>query len=200
MLTQSHYREHKMFNLLSNQNHLIESLNALSEQELAQAQDNCKHLVSLLSVPAANLLANRKSHGNMLPQQCDNELVCDINSTSALLQNKDALIYQINQLCLTEAIVVRDTLDNCLELIASSAINAPLARQNSAIEQASTKEEPVKAISKNNVSPIRLGEIKQRLAQAVESDNSQKQAVKAKLNGLLKQEGDSFTRPLPKQA
>ena len=205
-----------MFNLLSDQSHLVEQLKALNEQELAQARDNLEQLVSLLSVPAAKLLTHRKATGNMLAQNF--ELADKINSTNELLLNQDALIYQINQLCLTEAIVVRDTLENCLEVVASHKATpnkeaiisqeanvikqdkAPVSNNKPQTKQTVAEVAAIKPVNKNNVSPIRLGEIKQRLAQAVETDNEQKQAVKAKLNGLLKPTSNSINTPLPKQA
>lgn len=203
-----------MFNLLSNQSHLVKHLNALNEQELAQAKDNLQQLVSSLSVPAAKLLMNRKATGNMLAQHC--ELAENISSTSEILLSKDALINQINQLCLTEAVVVRDTFENCLEVITSQvtitsqtatashqaipAQEANVSQETNIRQEATAEVTVIKPLNKNNVSPIRLGEIKQRLAQAVETDNHQKQAVKAKLNGLLKPKSDSISTPLPKQA
>ncbi len=211
-----------MFNLLSNQSHLVEHLNALNEQELTQAKDNLQQLVSLLSVPAAKLLMNRKATGNMLAQNY--ELADNVSSTSEILLSKDALINQINQLCLTEAVVVRDTFENCLEVITSQVTitsqtatashqaipaqeanvsqeaTAPISNKKPLTEKTTAEVTVIKPVSKNNVSPIRLGEIKQRLAQAVETDNHQKQAVKAKLNGLLKPKSDSISTPLPKQA
>lgn len=183
-----------MFNLLSNQTKLLKLVSNYTEQEFGIVCTNLKLTIELLSISASDLLANRRTYGLLLPpadavtkKLTSEEPSIEINP-QLLLEHKN-LISAINSLCLTEAIMVRDNFTNCLELLNEQNDEDKKTKN---VEQKTviktTPEKSTKSVvvnEKSNVSPIRLTEIKQRLAQAVQVSEDKKKQVKNKLNKLL---------------
>lgn len=161
-----------MFTLLANQTKLMDLLQNYSPQECEVVFANLKLTIELLNRCATELLANRRNYGVLLPQSDEKDKVLS-GKKSKLVINKQllleekTLIIAINSLCLTEAIIVRDNFSNCLELI---------TEQNT---------ETTVVTEKSNVSPIRLTEIKQRLAKAVQISSNKQGDIKCRLNKLL---------------
>lgn len=198
-----------MFNLLSNQTKLLKLVNNYTEQEFGIVCTNLKLTIELLSISASDLLANRRTYGLLLPTEdvvtkklSSKEPSIKIN-TQLLLEQKN-LISAINTLCLTEAIMVRDNFINCLELLNEQDDedeNSYKVKQqtliNTPTEQSSEK---IVVSEKNNVSPIRLTEIKQRLAQAVQTSAEKQDGIKNRLNKLLDTPTANISKITSKQA
>lgn len=166
-----------MFKQLSEQSQVLTSLRALPISEFTVAKKNLTKLIQLLSVDAVTLLANKRNFGALLT--CEATMVCKqlpLIELSTLLINEEQLTTVINTLCLTEAIIVRDNFSNVLEEV-SEAIE---------VAQSLTKSTVVKAqVPKNNIAPIHLVDVKQRLAQALQVKAEQRIDIKNKLNSLL---------------
>ena len=214
-----------MFNELSNQKVLSEHFQRLSVTEKKLAGKHMLQTIGLLNTPTKELLINRRNHGvlflietNELPQNNnhslnDNSYVAENGSLNKatnierILLNSIELHLFINELCLTEAILIRDNFINVLDdfgvfhsdnLVVNSSIESDVHIESSTVvdlvsadslpknrqqEDMQLKEK----IAKDNVSPIRLTEIKQRLSFAIIEADNQKESVRNKLNGLLKQ-------------
>ncbi len=179
------FMESKMFNLLSNQAKLLTLLNSYSDDDLDTASKNLKLTITLLSCNTTELLENRRIHGVLLPHEAKGANKLSPNNIQALsceqllLKSQD-LLQAINTLCLTEAIIIKNNFSNCLEVILEGDITTlPLMRVTESVFEKPT------VIDKSNVSPIRLTEIKHRLAQAVLSPQDKQERVKSKLNKLL---------------
>lgn len=178
-----------MFTLLSNQATLLALFKTYSAEEKIVTVENLTLIINSLSKEVALLLKNRRNHGVLLPEgvsqtpAMDEDMLVDLGLKNLLL-NKSYLLTAINTLCLTEAIFVRDNFSNCITLIADEL---PLAKKATVLPQVN------KAITsdKNNVSPIRLSDIKQRLAQAVLDSDKKNDLIKNKLNNLLLPEKSS---------
>jgi len=193
-----------MFNQLSDQEKILTSLQKLSPSELVLATANLKKQILLLNVDATELLANRRNYGALLGSAFANSNLDGLAGIrlNELLSSEQHLTNAINTLCLTEAILVRDTFKNALELIAELELTDALATQqkittsetstntvdkNSTALQASTlqtKNQPA-----SNVAPIHLVEVKQRLSQALQPNTKQHESIKSKLNSLLTTKG-----------
>ncbi len=182
-----------MFNLLSNQTKLLKFISNYTEQEVKVVCRNLTLTVELLNASVDDLLANRRTYGVLLPQgdairtQNSEEALMLIN-TQLLLDHKH-IIRAINTLCLTEAIMVRDNFINCLEVIneENNEREISLHIKQKSLKNNTQEQSTVTIVvsKKSNVSPIRLTEIKQRLAQAVQTSEDKKEQVKNKLNKLL---------------
>ncbi|PKI14084.1 hypothetical protein CXF71_15995 [Colwellia sp. 12G3] len=174
-----------MFDLLSSQVKLLTLLSNYSTQEFDAVSDNFKLTIKLLNQSPTELLDNRRIHGALLPQEgkCNDNLEHENIQglrCEAVLLNKDYLIKKINTFCLSEAIIVRDNFSNCLEIILDqNLVILPAA------DMKKNNIEKTKIIERSNVSPIRLTEIKQRLAQAVQVSTDKQDAIKNRLNKLL---------------
>jgi len=210
-----------MFTILSNEAKLINVLQLSKAQEIADIKVNFEHVIQLLSVPTAELLTNRRQHGVLLPQSVENTLCMSFDSESpadvlSVLQKQSSIISYINSLCLTEAVIIKDNFDNCLELpifkatslchpkatssktaneTTSAIINLPASEEVAIVPPKAELKESV-----NNVSPIRINEVKNRLTQAIETSEQQKDEVKQKLNALLNKTTGTKTLKMPKQA
>jgi len=179
-----------MFTILSNEAKLMSIVRQATTEEHVEIKRNFEQIIELLSAPVAELLANRRHCGVLLPQVSAN--ITHSNDVSenttiglSVLLNQASLIQCINMLCLTEAVIVRDNFDNCLELPAFSAMKKnDIANVNETSSDITQAEEGVPT-SKNNISPIRINEVKNRLTQAILSPEQQKVAIKNKLNALL---------------
>ncbi|RHW77776.1 hypothetical protein [Colwellia sp. RSH04] len=179
-----------MFTILSSEAKLKSTLQQTTPQERIIIKDNFTHVIALLSAPTAELLANRRQQGVLLPQESDHEFMpAQLNEITVfdvfLLKNISHLIAYINTLCLTEAVLVRDNFDNCLELpLFTSIEQEPKSCVNEKSRNVKSPVEDV-SLSSNNISPIRINEVKNRLTQAIESSEQQELAIKEKLNALL---------------
>jgi hypothetical protein len=198
-----------MFNLLSNQTKLLKLVNNYTEQEFGIVCTNLKLTIELLSISANDLLANRRTYGFLLPQsdavkiRNSEEPLMAINAR-LLLEQKN-LISAINTLCLTEAIMVRDNFINCLELLNEQNDEDEKTKeveQKTIIKTTPEKstERVVVVNEKSNVSPIRLTEIKQRLAQAVQVSAEKQDSIKNHLNNLLDKPTANISKITSKQA
>jgi hypothetical protein len=174
-----------MFNLLSNQTKLLALLSRYSTEELASVNNNLKLTIKLLSHNVTLLLKNRRIHGVLLPQV--DKLILNLSdkeiqalSCEQILLTQEYLINTINSFCLTEAVIVRDNFSNCLAFIAEEGFSV-----TPAIMEKNDKRENTIPLEKNNVSPIRLTEIKQRLAHAIQTPENKQQRIKSRLNNLL---------------
>ncbi|TPH15092.1 hypothetical protein [Litorilituus lipolyticus] len=180
-----------MFTILSNEAKLISFLQQATHEECVEIKNNFEQVIELLSAPVAELLANRRHYGVLLPQgntnlPHSNDVAENTTLTLSVLLNEASLIQCINMLCLTEAVIVRDNFDNCLELTIFNSTpktgtgnNTPNSKSNSKMVQRVNDEQI------NNVSPIRINEVKQRLTQAMDYSDDQKAQIKNKLNKLL---------------
>jgi len=174
-----------MFNLLSSQAKLLTLLGCYSNQDLETVSDNLKLTIKLLSHNVTDLLDNRRIHGVLLPQEVTEKRNSQhqemkILSCEQLLLKQDYLINTINDFCLTEAIIVRDNFSNCLAFIAEESFPA-----SPVVSVKENKVEKSVMAERNNVSPIRLTEIKQRLAQAVQTSENKHKQIKSRLNNLV---------------
>ena len=184
-----------MFVHLSHQVTLIKQLNAYTDQEFGSAYNNITLVIESLNVEVSQLISYRREHGVLIPPTHKDGSLNDarLNSLSLqeLLLNKALLIQAVNTLCLSEAIVVRNALSNCLETI---------SEQKASIYNIIKTEEPVKIniekpTDKPNISPIHLTQIKQRLAKANQETSDKQTKIKNKLNALLSQtQTDTYTR------
>jgi hypothetical protein len=173
-----------MFNLLATQAKLQAVFNDCSNTELENIRNNLKLTVAQLNVDAKELQSNRKTFGKVIPKAKSE--ITTLNSdelakltNKQLLLNQDHLIDAVNTLCLTEVIVVRHNFINCLELIDDEDVPAPIMTK-----LAATKPLKPASSEKNNVAPIHLSQIKQKLASALISQEEKRQQVKNKLNAL----------------
>ncbi len=176
-----------MFNLLSNQTKLLTLLGCYSSQDIEVVSENLKLIIKLLSRSVTDLLEHRRISGVLLPQESNNIAELSHESIQALncaqlLLNQEYLIKTINSFCLTEAIIIRNNFSNCLEFLTDEALQtSPLAT----IKEKKKETKNTNQVDTNNVSPIRLTEIKQRLAQAVQTPDNKKEQIKNRLNNLL---------------
>ena len=184
-----------MFALLSNQDLLIEKFKQYSTQDLETVCENITFMMESLNVEVSQLLSNRRDHGALLPLK--NKLASNITlaelkkmELAKLLLNQSHFIAAINTMCLSEVIVVRNNFSDCLEVLAEQgALPLPIVAENSEMNDSlllNTKN-ITSSTAKNNISPIHLTKIKQRLAKAVQTTSDKKTQVKNKLNGLLDQ-------------
>jgi hypothetical protein len=176
-----------MFNQLSDQTSLIASLQKLSAAELVITTANLQKLILSLNVDAKELLANRRSYGALLGHQpldpsANNSAKSEL---STLLASEKELTNAINSLCLTEAILVRDTLSNALEIITELQTPKTSVTNQSIKPLIATSPAQAKKQRASNVTSIHLVEVKQRLTQALQPKKKQQQEIKDKLNGLL---------------
>jgi hypothetical protein len=169
---------------------LLTLLSNFSTQELEAVCVNFKLTIRLLEQSVTELLENRRVHGALLPRESKSIDKAIHKGTQKLsyeqvLLEKECLIMTINELCLTEAILVRDNFSNCLEFITerrlqkSSILPVKLSTVSNNNEVAIGR---VAHIAKSNISSIRLTEIRQKLVQALEPAETKKERVKSTLN------------------
>jgi len=196
-----------MFNLLSNQTKLLKFVSNYTEQDFGIVCTNLKLTVELLSISTSDLLVNRRTYGLLLPPsdagtkiKSSEEPFMVINAQ--LLLEKDNIICAINTLCLTEAIMVRDNFINCLEFIREhDGAKSIEEEQKSVINITQEQSAEIVIINeKSNVSPIRLTEIKQRLAQAGQVSKEKRNSIKNRLNQLLDKPTETISKLSSKQA
>lgn len=177
--------------MLSSQKQLIEQLNTYTNKELEIVGVNLLFIIESLQAEVSQLLLNRRNHGVIIALEnvTDKTVSLEKLSLSQLLLDKINLTHAINTLCLTEAIIVKDNFRNCLdELEEQGKLSLPSSINNLALIEYGTKfskENTPKTVETNNVSPIRLTQIKQRLAQAVQHTSNKQAKIKDKLNGML---------------
>jgi hypothetical protein len=208
-----------MFDILTDEQRLLTIFNNFNAEELSTACDNIKHVITALNQGATTLLANRRTHGALIVEgniikhpKNKGALLDDMNKSPELqkiLLQKPLLISVINTLCLSEAILVKANFINCLVInsvgdqaeleaelnsFASSnelqssdkASNAVTQKTKALLENSASASE---TLNKNNVSPIRLTQIKQTLTKAVnapaKSAIKTNEDIKHKLNSLL---------------
>jgi hypothetical protein len=198
-----------MFNLLSNQTKLLKLVRSYTEQEFEIVCANLKLTIELLSIGTSDLLANRRTYGLLLPpanavtNKLSRKAPLVVINTQLLLK-KNNIISAINSLCLTEAIIVRDNFINCLEIISeqndeNNTTNG--IEQNIVIITTPQKNIDIAVVSeKSNISPIRITEIKQRLAQAVQISAQKQDDIKNRLNKLLDKPTATISKITSKQA
>lgn len=190
-----------MFNLLSSQTSLLTLLSKYSTQELEIVCDNLTLIIKRLSLSTTELLANRRNYSELLPQVnkvAGEETDADktqVISSEQLLLDQNNLIKVINSFCLSEAVIVRNNFSNCLDFIVEQGVEilpiATVESEDSAISE---------GIRKSNVSPIRLAEIKQRLASAVQTRSAKQEQIKSRLNSLLALPATGLLKNADKQA
>jgi hypothetical protein len=172
-----------LFNLLSSQPELLSLLSRYTTLELEIVSDNINLIINLLSDNIDELIENRRVTGILLSHK-SNKMADDENTKllgcEQVLLEEAHLINTINTLCLTEAILVRNNFSNCLEILTDNVQQPSLVMTKS-----QNKAVKVSTAGKNNVSPIRLTEIKQRLAQAVLLPEEKQKQIKNRLNNLL---------------
>lgn len=181
-----------MFSLLSNKQRIFEQLSAFNSQDLTTAAENLTFVITSLKIEVSELLANRQKHGVLLPDEnrkTDKPQFKDLTLPQILL-NHEELTATINTLCLTEAIIVRDSLSNCLtDLEEQGKLSlTSLCHEKDTYITPLNKEsdkQAQKTSEKSNVSPIRLTQIKQRLALATKETSTKQTQIKEKLNALL---------------
>jgi len=198
-----------MFNLLSNQTKLLKLISNYTEQEFEIVCSNLKLTIELLSISTSDLLANRRTYGFLLlpadaaTKKLSSEAPLVVINTQLLLK-KHNIISAINLLCLTEAIMVRDNFINCLEIINEQNDENNTTNdieQKIVINTTSQKSIDIAVVSgKSNISPIRLTEIKQRLAQAVQVSAQKEYVIKNRLNKLLDKPTATISKITSKQA
>ncbi len=201
-----------MFAKLS-EKQVVNILTKSSATETALIIDNIKKLNDLLNSDVNELLANRKKTGSLLLIQSNaSKAVTPIKKEVTLveaLSDEALLISKVNKLCLTEAIIVRDSLINAIDIY-NEVNNIPLNVSQEPLKKVeSVSLEPVqKSIItadtlntahtlntntnniNNNVLPIHLVEVKQRLSKALQTDNEKRSDIKNKLNALLEKSVD----------
>lgn len=172
---------------------MLTLLSNLSTEELAIVSVNFKLTIKLLNQSVTKLLENRRLHGVLLPNEGKSinkvvhKLFQNLSCEQVLLE-KEYLVITINKLCLTEAVLVRDNFSNCLEFITerklqkSSISPVKLRTVSNSNDVAIGK---MAHIAKSKISPIRLTEIRLKLAQALEPAENKKERVKATLNKLV---------------
>ncbi|KGJ93324.1 hypothetical protein [Colwellia psychrerythraea] len=187
-----------MFNLLSSQTRMLILLSKYSSQELQIVCNNLKMTIKLLNLSTTELLENRRNYGVLLPQvevlteDLDAVNLQALNYEQTLL-NPNTLIKVLNTFCLTEAVIVRNNFNNCLDFVAEQSLaTVPIIKID--------KPQLSANVGKSNVSPIRLTEIKQRLSQAVKSPTDKQVQIKNKLNNLLTQPTTTSSTGANKQA
>lgn len=196
-----------MFNLLSNQTKLLKFVSNYAEQDFGIVCTNLKLVIELLSISTSDLLANRRTYGVLLPladgvtKKMRNEEPSMVVNEQLLLE-KDNIICAINTLCLTEAIMVRDNIINCLEFISEHGDAKAIEQElKSVINTTQKKSAEIVVINhKSNVSPIRLIEIKQRLAKADQVSKDKRNSIKNRLNQLLVKPTTTISKISAKQA
>ena len=196
-----------MFNLLSNQTKLLKFVSNYTEQDFGIVCTNLKLTIELLSTSTSDLLVNRRTYGLLLPPsgagtkiKGSEEPFMVINAQ--LLLEKDNIICAINTLCLTEAIMVRDNFINCLEFIREHDGAKSIEQEQKSVINI-TQEQSAEIViinEKSNVSPIRLTEIKQRLAQASQVSKEKRNSIKNRLNQLLDKPTATISQLSSKQA
>lgn len=186
-----------MFSLLSHQEKLLEQLEGYSDQEREYAVTNMQFVIDSLCVESSQLVLKKRNHGIIIPVNNANSAPVELEkaqttSLQQLLIAKVSLVNAINALCLSEAIAVRNNFSNCMEELIERGIAPPSTiiekrlSNHSAIGSGKISDEVTnKSVERNNVSPIRLTQIKQRLAKAVQENSNKKEEVKDKLNSLL---------------
>ncbi|GAA0811154.1 hypothetical protein GCM10009111_03230 [Colwellia asteriadis] len=184
-----------MFTYLSDLKQVTQLLTSFSAKELKIATDNINALDKRLSTPVIELLENRKKHGKLFIDQAvaAEGIAIEKATLSLLLLNNNALAHHVNRLCLSEAVIVRDTLLNGLDMLAIAmnehAIKKQAVKTLRSRLLSHEKNEPIKDLSQtataNNVMPIQLLEVKQRLANALTDETSKNSAIKNKLNSQL---------------
>lgn len=202
-----------MFESLSKLTTLQTILKNYTAQEVTKALTNIKAIIQSLDVHALDLLSNRRKFGVIIGQG-DTKTTHHYQEEPKAAQPLEQILLDdaqltdvINQLCLTEAIIVRDTFKELVELkITNTQGNQtaqPLESSNGADEKINlVKKEPNKSqtanqatsidninnskvSNSNNVAPIKLVEVKQRLAQAIKGPKDKEAQIKNKLNSLL---------------
>lgn len=187
-----------MFIQLSDHKKILSCLQSLSNAELSFAIVNLTKMIASLSIDARELLANRRNYGRLLSSDYSDAStgLFTERKLSTLLTCEQQLTNAINTLCLTEAIIVRDHFSYCLETIAEQGLPAQV--------KPTIVQDTPSAIRKNNISSIRLAKIKQKLAQAVKTQQEKQELVKNKLNKLLIQPAtitsNITSKEIPKQA
>ena len=208
-----------MLDILTNEQKLLTIFNHFNAEELSTACDNIKHVITALNQEATTLLANRRTYGaliieeNIIKQPKNyNDLLDDTNKLPELnniLLEKVLLISVMNTLCLSEAMLVKANFINCLIINSDkftteldTGIDTELQTHTDSNELKTSYAEPqiIKAsleksatdtetLNKNNVSPIRLTQIKQTLAKAIDAPAKvpikTNEDIKHKLNSLL---------------
>jgi len=183
-----------MFNQLSKETKILASLQSLSASELTLAIANLNKLITLLSVDPTILLSNRRTFGTLLTcQSVTTNHSFEVVALNSLFTDEEKLTTVINTMCLTEAIIVRDTLDNALEVIAGSVVpnkrtpNKDIKIVLTAINTIKTNDKKLSAIQLplTNVAPIHLADVKQRLTQALQPREKQQVEIRNTLNALL---------------
>jgi hypothetical protein len=176
-----------MFNQLSNQKVLSQYFQSISTAEKKLVSELMHQVIDSLSLPAKELLANRREHGTLIPIK--NRRLNESQSIETILSSDNELYSFINGLCLTEAILVRDNFVNVLEEV--TIFQYQKVYSNASVdEEISTEpqnELPKNNVEvKNNVSPIKLTKIKHRLSDAIKNSNDQKESIRCNINSLLK--------------
>jgi hypothetical protein len=196
-----------LFNLLSNQTKLLKFVSNYNEQDFGIVCANFKLAIELLSISTCDLLANRRTYGVLLPpadgvakKRGSEEPLMVVNAQ--LLLDKNNIISAINTLCLTEAIMVRANIINCLEFISEHGSAKAIEQElKSVINTTQKKNAEIVIINeKSNVSPIRLIEIKQRLAKADQVSKEKQNSIKNRLNQLLVKPTTTISKISSKQA
>lgn len=210
-----------MFTLLSNQKKILSLLNESSKQSIDSVYKNMATIIKLLSTDIDQLLNNKQNLGVLIPQDNQKTLPITHNEIAnldlaQLMTEPYNLVSAINTLCLTEAIIVRDNFSNCIEIAEELTNKAnkpvveitvqpkpqPKAKAETETETETSRINSTKAQSfdKNNVSPIRLTQIKQRLAEAAQANLEKQNAIKNRLNKLLDKQEKSLPKKNTKRA
>lgn len=178
-----------MFTLLSDQKNVLTHLQTLSATDLRVATTNLTTMISALNVDVTELLANRKKYGVLLGEHstglANNESL--ETKFTTILTCENHLMRAINTLCLTEAILVRDVFSNALEIIIDSEEFDLSSSNDQVTHQVDNNEnkQQSQSLPINNVAPIHLNDVKQRLTQALQPQTQQHEHIKNKLNALL---------------
>ncbi|KGJ87032.1 hypothetical protein ND2E_0439 [Colwellia psychrerythraea] len=167
---------------------------------------NFELTVKLLNQSVTKLLENRRLHGVLLPNEGEsiNKAVHKLSqnlSCEQVLLEKEYLVITINKLCLTEAVLVRDNFSNCLEFITERKLqksSSSPVKHSTASNSNDVAIGKVAHIARSNISPIRLTEIRQKLAHALEPAETKKERVKSTLNKLAVAKKPAKKSILPK--
>jgi len=195
-----------MFNLLSSEKKCQKIMSSFTQKQLAIACSNLKLIIELLNTNTTDLLANRRDYGVLLPQGYTKKRSMSLEKLPAptneqLFMEQEYLIHAINALCLTEAILIRNNFSNCLADILEEDEQIPPNKQNITLNNSTAQSPETNVVTeKSNVSPIRLTEIKQRLAQAAQSSTDKKDEVKNRLNKLLDKPPSTISKKYIRQA
>lgn len=194
-----------MFTLLSNSENISSALHTLTDENKTLALKNLTAIINLLNAGTSVLLNNRRELGVLLP---NDDTVSDSGSgfdseeqhqekqnIAKLLLNQHDLIRAINSLCLTEAVLVRNNFSDVVETITgenTTAVAKHPTPQSVDAEKVIKADKTIEA-NTNNVSPIRLTEIKRRLANAAEQSDKKTEQIKNKLNTLISSDRERYT-------